>query len=453
MSGKEKLQKLNREGLSRRRFLGGTLASIVGAGLYGRDKLFGAVSPLDSESPSSIGELKIKEYRTLGRTGFKASDIGFGSGELTDPALLEAILDRGINYIDTAEGYARGRVESTIGSVIKKRDRKSVFISTKLTLGRERTKEKYLERAHKCLERLQIDYIDCLMIHMPSTVEQLKTEGFHAAIRELKTEGKVRFCGLSNHGPQWQDVPETMEKVHLAAAEDGRFDVALFVYNFIQRDMGESILKAYKEKNVGTTIMKTNPVLNYLEMKERADKTKEEGKKIPERLKQLIERLKARADQAEAFKKKYNLTNFNQIRDAAIKFVISHPHVNSACPTIKNFSDLEAYIALSGKKLMPAKSKMLAAYKSSFGEFYCRHGCGECESQCPSGVPVNTIMRYNHYFGAQGREKTAMVKYASLQRNKADRCLNCSGYCEKACPYGVPIQGLLVLAHQTLSLA
>ena len=304
MSKKEKLQKSNREGVSRRRFLGGTLASLVGAGLYGRDKLYGTVSPLDSESPSGIGELKIKEYRTLGRTGFKASDIGFGSGELTDPALLEAILDRGINYIDAAEGYARGRVESTIGSVIKKRDRKSVFVSTKLTLGKERTKEKYLERAHKCLERLQTDYIDCLMIHMPSTVEHLKTEGFHAAIRELKTEGKVRFCGLSNHGPQWQDVPETMEKVHLAAAEDGRFDVALFVYNFIQRDMGDRILKAYKEKNVGTTIMKTNPVLNYMEMKERADKIKEEGKKIPERLKQLIERLKARADQAEALKKR-----------------------------------------------------------------------------------------------------------------------------------------------------
>lgn len=452
MSNKEKSKEHNREGLSRRRFLGRTLASLVGAGFYGREKLFGAVSLFDSEGLSDDGEQKIKEYRTLGRTGFKASDIGFGTGELTDPALLEAILDRGINYIDTAEGYARGGVESIIGSVIRKRDRKSVFISTKLPLGREKTKEKYIERAHKCLERLQTDYIDCLMIHMPSTVEQLKTEGFHAAIRELKAQGKVRFCGLSNHGLQWGDVPETMEKVHLAAAEDGRFDVALFVYNFIQRDMGENILKAYKEKNVGTTLMKTNPVLNYLERKERADKIKEEGKEIPERSRQLLERLKTRADKAEAFKKKYNLTNFNQIRDAAIKFVLSHPYVNSVCPTIKNFSDLEAYVALSGTKSGPAERKKLAAYEATFGEFYCRHGCGECESQCPRGVPVNTIMRYNHYFGAQGREKTAMVKYASLQRNKADRCLNCSGYCEQACPYGVPIQGLLVLAHQTLSL-
>jgi len=289
------------------------------------------------------------------------------------------------------------------------------------------------------------------MIHKSETVEQLKTEGFHAAIRVLKAEGKVRFCGLSNHGSQWEDVSETMEKVHLAAAEDGRFDVAMLVYNFLQRDMGEKILKAYKKKNIGATIMKTNPVLNYLEMKENADKLKEAGRKVPESLKNLILRLNARADQAEAFKKKYNLTNNNAIRDAAIKFVLSNPYVSSACPTIGNYSDLEAYVALSGTKFELEERKKLDAYKTTFGEFYCRHACGECESSCTNGVPVNTIMRYNHYFKAQGRKKTAMFKYANLKQNKADRCFDCTGYCEEACPYGVPVQGLLVLAHMTLS--
>ncbi|UCC38835.1 MAG: aldo/keto reductase [Candidatus Aminicenantes bacterium] len=453
MSKKEKSKESNREGLSRRRFLGGALASLAGAGLYGQDKVFGTASSLGSNGPSNDGELKIKEFRTLGRTGFKVSDIGLGSGETTDPALLEAVLDAGINYIDTAENYVRGQVESTIGSVLKKRNRKSIFISTKLGLGRKVTKESIIKRANKCLERLQTDYIDCLMIHMPSTVEALKTEEFHSAVAELKTEGKVRFCGLSNHGSQWQEVPETMEKVCLAAAEDGRFDVALFVYNFMQRDMGEKILKAYKEKNIGTTLMKTNPAATYNRMKAGIDKMKEEGKKIPDFYNKLMDRLKARVDQAEAFKKEQGLTSFDQLRDAAIKFVLSHPGVHSACPTIGNYSQLEAYVALSGKKLEPKEAKMLSAYKSTYGQFYCRHACGECESRCPRGVPVNTIMRYNHYFEAQGREKTAMVKYAALQANKADNCLNCSGNCERACPYGVPIQGLLALAHQTLSLA
>ena len=446
MRDMKKVITFDQEGMSRRRFLGGSIVALVGIRLREREKPFG------SELSAGTGEFKIKEYRTLGRTGFKASDIGLGTGEMTDPTLLEAVLDTGINYIDTGESYGRGRMERTIGSGIKNRDRKSIFITTKLGVSRDVSKEGFIKRTQKCLERLQTDYIDCLMMHAPPTVERIKTEGFHAAIRELKAEGRVRFCGLSNHGAQWQDVPETMEKVLLAAAEDGRFDVMLFVYNFIQRDMGEKVLKACKEKDIGATLMKTNPVVNYLEMKEELEKAKEEGREVSDYLKKLVERLKARADMAESFKKKYNLTSNNEVRDTAIKFVLSHPYVNSACLTIKNYSDLKAFVALSGTRLESAERKKLDAYRATFGEFYCRHACGQCESQCPHGVPVNTIMRYQNYFRAHGREKTAMVKYASLQRNKADRCLNCVGYCEQTCPYGVPVQGLLVMAHQTLTL-
>lgn len=438
---------MKKKKISRRGFMSGSMAVLAGLGLPGSSKLFGQTSDASTDGP------KIKEYRTLGRTGFRCSDIGFGSSGVTDPAFIGAVLDAGVNYIDTAEGYLRGQVESTIGKALKGRDRKKVFISTKLGLRENVTKQDVLERANKCLGRLQMDYVDCLMIHMPSTVAALNNEAYHAAIKELKTEGKVRFSGLSNHGSQWGDVPETMEDVHLAAAEDGRFDVALLVYNFIQRDMGENILKAYKKKNVGATLMKTNPVLNYLDMKERADKSEEEGRDPNPRMKALVERLKARADQAEAFKSQYNLANFNEVRDAAIMFVLNNPDVNSACPTIQNYSDLEAYVSLSGSKFDLKAQNTLAAYKATYGDFYCRHACGKCEPQCPYGVPVNTIMRYNHYFMGQGKEKAAMLEYAVLPTNKADICSTCEGQCEQACPYGVPVQGLLMLAHRTLTLA
>jgi len=336
-----------------------------------------------------------------------------------------------------------------------------VFITSKMILQEKDTKEKLKERALKCLERIQSDYVDCMMIHMPSTVELMKHEGFHAAIRELKTEGKVRFCGISQHGSQWNDVPETMEKVCLAAAEDGRIDVMLFVYNFIQRDMGEKILRACKANNVGATLMKTNPVGKYYMMsssiqkrsgiKGMAEKIKEEGKEVPAYFDDLLARLKARANEADTFKKKYNIANDNELRDAAIKFVLNHPNVNSACLTVTNFDELEAFVALSGKKFDLKAQQILAAYKSVYGDLYCRHACGQCESSCPSGVPVNTVMRYYHYFSAQGREKAAMMQYANLAQ-KANACTNCAGHCEKACPYGVPVQGELAVAHQTLSL-
>ena len=426
--------------------MGGSMAMLAGLGLPGSSKLFSQTSGANAEGP------KIKEYRTLGRTQFRCSDIGFGSSGVTDPAFIGAILDTGINYIDTAESYLRGQVESAIGKALQGRDRKKVFITTKMGIRQNGTKQDVIDRTNKCLERLQLDYVDCLQMHMPSTIAALKNEAYHEAIKDLKTEGKVRFSGLSNHGSQWGDVPETMEQVHLAAAEDGRFDVALLVYNFIQHEMGENILKAYKKKGVGATLMKTNPVLNYLEMKERVDESAKEGRDINPRMKALVERLKARADRAEGFKTKYNLTNFNAIRDAAIKFVLNNPDVNAACPTILSYSDLEAYVSLSGSKFDLKARNTLAAYKATFGEFYCRHACGQCEPRCPYGVPVNTIMRYNHYFMGQGKEKQAMLQYASLPTSKADVCSRCEGHCERACPYGVPVQGLLMMAHKTLTL-
>jgi len=106
---KKKTTPSNQE-LSRRRFLGSSAAVLTGIGFGSRKKLFGSGSSVEEN------EVKIKEYRTLGRTGFKVSDMAFGAGELAEPALLEAILDAGINYIDTAEGYGRGRSERMIGS-------------------------------------------------------------------------------------------------------------------------------------------------------------------------------------------------------------------------------------------------------------------------------------------------------------------------------------------------
>lgn len=430
--------------IDRRRFLGGSLAALAGTGLVGAGRAF-AGEPV-SEKP------KIKEFRLLGRTGFKVSDVGFGSGELADGALLEAILDSGVNYIDTAESYGRGRSERIIGSVMKKRDRKSVFITTKMGIRDQDSKQTVLDRANKCLERLQVEYVDCLMMHMPSTRESLNSSAYHEAFSELKAQGKVRFSGLSNHGPQWGEVPETMEQVCTAAVEDGRFDVMLFVYNFLQRDMGENILKAAARKGVGTTLMKTNPVLNYMEIKEEIDAATEAGSEPPARAVRLQDRLKDRADRSAPFRDRYGLDTPEKVKRAAIKFVLDNSHVNTACPTIKNFSDLELYVGLSGQRFDLVDRQALSLYEGFYGDLYCRHACGVCETVCPNKVPVNSIMRYHHYFRAQGREKTAMLKYAAIQGCNAVGCSECGAPCERACPYDLPVRDLLGLAHRTLVL-
>lgn len=437
------------DGMNRRNFLKNSALGVVGAGVVGGSKIVFAGEKKESEAQLP----KIKEFRTLGRTGFKVSDIS--SGGPGDPAVLKALLDAGVNYIDTAEGYSRGQSEITTGKVIKNYDRKSLFITTKMGLNPkgDLSKEAILQRARKCLERLDTEYIDCMMIHGPDKVETLKTEGFHAAMNQLKSEGKLRFLGISNHGAQWGEEENNMEKICLAAAADGRFDVMLFVYNFIQREAGQRVLQACKEKNIGTTLMKTNPVGTYLLMKGRVDALEKKGKKVPEYLAKIVTTLKAKADKADSFIKKHNLENPAEIRDAAIKFVLRNPDVHTVACSCRSFDDVENFVKLSGCALTAAEKKKLSAYIEGCAQFYCRHACGLCEAKCPHRVPVNTIMRYNHYFEAQGREKYALQKYAELPGAKADRCFDCNGHCEAACPYGVPVHGLLGMAHQRLTLA
>jgi predicted aldo/keto reductase-like oxidoreductase len=244
-----------------------------------------------------------------------------------------------------------------------------------------------------------------------------------------------------------------MDTVILAAAEDGRFDVVLFAYNFIQREKGEKILRACREKNMGTTLMKTNPVKFHAEMQGYFDQAKERGREMPERMVRMMKDYKDFVKpEAEAFKAAYGLETPEQIRDAAIKFVLSNPHVHTACPTINSFDALNAYLPLSGQQLKPREAALLADYESVYGRYYCRHACGECESACPHGVPVNTVMRYHHYFEAQGREKHAMEHYADLKGSNASVCSTCAGPCQEACSFGIPIQGLLIQAHEALSL-
>ncbi|MBN1271968.1 MAG: aldo/keto reductase [Candidatus Aminicenantes bacterium] len=428
--------------LGRRRFLKQSIAGFFGMGMVP------ATQANFGQEQEKEKTLKVKRYRTLGRTGFEVSDIG--GGFLNDAGLINAMLDSGVNYIDTAESYGTQRV---IGSAIKGRDRKSIFITSKLEIKDDVSKEGFVKRAHKCLEELQTDYIDCMMMHMPEKREILKTEGFHQAMAQLKSEGRIRFVGISNHGSFWfKDPEETMDKVLGAAAEDGRFDVFLMAYNFLQMDMGNRILQLCKEKNIGTTLMKSTPIAKYYILKDRVDELEKQGKEVHPLYREGLVRFKDKLQRAEHFIKKYDLNNPEEIKEAAVRFVLDNPNVNTVCCSMKNYDDLERFVRLSGQGLSDWDREKLAAYKEGCGSLYCRHACGLCEPACPQGVPVNTIMRYFHYFVSQGREKYAMAKYTSIPGINANVCLDCEGYCEKACPYGVPIQAMLGLAHERLTM-
>jgi aryl-alcohol dehydrogenase-like predicted oxidoreductase len=323
--------------IGRRRFLKASVFGLFSAGIATKD---GWARTKDKS------QLKIKAFRTLGRTGFKVSDLAIGS--VQDEGLLGTMLDAGLNYIDTAESYLRHH--GIVAKAIKGRDRKSIFISTKMEVKKDPSKEDFLKRARKALEELDTEYIDCMMMHYPEKLETLKTEGFHAAMQQLKSEGRLRYVGASHHGSFWFRAPEVpMDKVLLAAADDGRFDVFLMAYNFLQMDQAERVLKVCKEKKIGTALMKSTPVQKYFVLKSRIEQLEKEKKKIHPLYKE--------GDMAEQFIKKYDLKSPEEIREAAILFVLDNPNVNTVCCSLKTYDELDLILPLSGSKLSDWKKQ------------------------------------------------------------------------------------------------
>jgi predicted aldo/keto reductase-like oxidoreductase len=435
-----------RKGLDRRDFIKASALGLAGVGTTF------AAKPALAGQASPGGTPKIKSYRTLGRTGFKVSDIGIGTSQTFPTPVISAALDAGVNYFDTSEGYGRGAAERSIGEAIKGRDRKSLFITTKIRMDGLAGPADVAGKLQQCLERLQTDYVDCLMLPGPPTAAAVKNEVYHQAVEELKKQGKVRFSGVASHGSRQPGQGEPMENVLLAAVDDGRFDVVLLVYNFLQKEPGEKVLEAAAKKDLATTIMKSNPLGRYYDTKNRIEQMKKDGQPIDERMQKSMEQMEETAKQAESFIRKNGLNTPAEIKTAALKFVLADPRVNTLTLAFNTFEDVQNFLPLSGSGLGQKEKGLLASFERECGSLYCRHACGVCESACPSGVQVNTIMRYNHYFEAQGSEKFAMEKYAALETAKADACRTCAGFCETACPYGVPVRALLSLAHAQLML-
>jgi predicted aldo/keto reductase-like oxidoreductase len=432
-------------GMDRRRFLKQSAAGVFGAGIAAQSPRLSAGQKAKNEAAEPF---KIKEYRLLGRTGFKVSDLG--AGYMTDDGLIQAALDAGVNYLDSAEQYPGHH--KLLAKALKGRDRKSLFLTTKLEVEKDTTKEGFLKRARKSLEDLETDYIDCLMMHMPEKVETLKTEGFHAAMQELKTEGRIRHVGVSNHGSFWfRDPEETMEKVLMAAVEDGRFEVFLMAYNFLKMDEAERVLEACRERKIGTSIMKSTPVAIYYSLKSRVEQLEKEKKEVHPLYADGLKRYKDKLDRAEEFIKKYSLQSQEEMQQAALRFVLENPNVGTICFIARNYDELGRFLGVSGTRLSNWEKAKLAAYREGCGDLYCRHACGVCEPACPHGVPVNTIMRYYQYYAGQRREREAMHYYAAIPGLRADLCSGCAGHCEAACPYHVPIQGMLIVAHENLA--
>lgn len=161
------------------------------------------------------------EYRTLGRTGLRVSPLclgtmtfGWSADEATSFRIMDAAVDAGINFFDTADIYSRwvsgnqgGESETVIGRWLKGKDRRSVVIATKVQgrmwdgpNGEGSSRVHIMLAVEDSLRRLGTDYIDLYQIHWPD--DKTPLEETLSALDDLVRAGKVRYIGASNY-PAW----------------------------------------------------------------------------------------------------------------------------------------------------------------------------------------------------------------------------------------------------------
>jgi voltage-dependent potassium channel beta subunit len=209
------------------------------------------------------------EYRRLGKSGLQVSALSLGSwltfgkqiGNETAEELMTLAYDNGINFFDNAEIYARGRSETVMGEILKKKgwDRDSYIVSSKVFfgyLGKDANPtQKGLHRKHvveaceQALTRLQLDYLDLYFCHRPD--KQTPIEETVWTMHNLIQQGKILYWGTSEWSAQ-----EIME-AHMVAQRYSLIGPTMEQpqYNMLERNKLESeYMQIFKTVGLGTTI-------------------------------------------------------------------------------------------------------------------------------------------------------------------------------------------------------
>lgn len=388
----------------RRNFLKKGAAVLAGSYLGFYVPRFLRMGPRASPSPTM-------QYRTLGRTGFNVSEIGFGGYPISDPNVVDYAIDQGINYLDTSDCYRDGQSEITIGQVMKRR-RSEVVLTTKFDAFSSTKKEQMLGWIDASLRRLQTDHIDCILVHQigkasgGESIERLQNPELFEAFQTAKAQGKVGYLGCSGHDG---DLMEVMNY----AIQIPDISVVLCRYNFLAYPTEPELFQKAKAKGVGVIAMKTLAG--------------------------------ARGQDLDSFKDKY--TTYKQ---AALKWVLSNPHLSNLIISISSKEQVDEYILASGRPIEKDEQGALNAYAAIFGTQVCRM-CNACESACTQGVRVADIARfrmYEHEYGWKGEGKNFYSRIP--ERQKAVHCSDCAAPCLGSCEYGVDIKSEMVRAHQIL---
>ena len=375
-------------------------AAAVGAGIAGAAE--------GSPPPAPAAEEPAK--RPLGDTGFSVSTIGFGAMTTRDPEVIRFAVERGVDYLDTADCYMRGENERIVGRALAG-IRDKVVLATKVHIA---PVDQMIRSAENSLRSLKVEVIDILQLHGISSEGEVTDGNAREALQKLIEQGKVRVAGVTTHSGQ--------EAVLRAVRKHGFYKTVLVAYNF-RTDAG---LTATVKSALGLSEGLSN------EIREVA------GSGVG---------IIAMKTQAGGYPSPPGGASPHQ---AALAWVLANPGVATTIPSMTTYAQVEENLGARGKRFSFGDRVALRRYGAEIGDRHCGL-CGACAGSCPRGVDVPSVLRSLTYREGYREEGLARDAYAALPAGRnAEACPDCEG-CVVACRLGLPIGRLARKAHASLA--
>jgi aryl-alcohol dehydrogenase-like predicted oxidoreductase len=310
-------------------------------------------------------------YRKLGRTGFEVSEIGYGAWGIggiqwlggTDEearAALNAAIDRGLNFIDTALAYGEGHSEQLAGEAVRHAGQR-IYVASKVppknrtwparpgTPIEEVFPYDYLvESTEQSLRNLGVGTIDLQQLHV-WTPEWIGREEWRRAAEDLKRSGKIRAFGLSlnSHAPDSA----------LEVIESGLIDCVQVVYNIFEQAPEQNLFPLAIERNIGVIArvpLEEGALTGTIDENTKFDPQDfRAGYFSGDRKKQMIERVAALKRDLEA------AGVSEPLPEVALRFSISHPAVSTVIPGMRRVRHALSNCAVSDRGPLDAKTLAL----------------------------------------------------------------------------------------------